>query len=147
MTHRQFMAWQCWLLEQWNQPDRSDHYVMGLNSTVAQTMGGAKDAQPANFKLKFDTTWSVPPSQEDKEDVFLVDGKPFGPRRLTKADVTRLEQQNLFARVAAVKPDRTKLTQAEMSRQIDEVVKHNERAKRDEGSRHRITPNGVKPSN
>jgi hypothetical protein len=141
MTHRQFAAWQWWLLEQWNQPDRHDHYLMSV-AMGTDMSDGQKNLN--DYKLQFNLPYA-PSLQEAVEPVFLVDGKPFGPRRLTKEDVTRLEQQNLFARVAAVKPDRSKQTQAEMSRQIDEVIKHNEQAKRD-GGKHRITPNGVKPS-
>lgn len=28
MTHRQFLAWQQWLEDQWNKPDRHDYYQM-----------------------------------------------------------------------------------------------------------------------
>jgi hypothetical protein len=145
MTHRQFMAWQHWLLEQWNQPDRADHYAMGVSAQIATTMGGAKNASPSDFKIKFDIC-SSSQEAEREEPVFLVDGKAFGPRRLTKEDIEVMERKNLLARLAAVKPpDRSKMTQQEMSRQIDEVVKHNEKMR--EGGNHRITPNGVKPSN
>lgn len=30
MTHRQFLAWQVWQGEEWNRPDRTDHYLMNL---------------------------------------------------------------------------------------------------------------------
>lgn len=35
MTHRQFEAWQAWLAEEWNKPDRGDYYTMRLIHTVA----------------------------------------------------------------------------------------------------------------
>ncbi len=30
MTHRQYVAWQEWLQQQWNEPTRSDHYLMQI---------------------------------------------------------------------------------------------------------------------
>lgn len=140
-THRQYMAWMHWRLLQWNEPDRHDHYLMKVVSVL--DMRGGEHRFPDDYRLGFDVR--VPSSQEPAEPVFLVDGKPFGPRRLTKADVERLEQQNLFARVAAVKPSEPgKQTQAEMSRQIEELIKHNEQV-RQGGGNHRVTPHGVKP--
>lgn len=139
MTHRQFMAWQWWLAEQWNQPDRSDHYLMQL-AAAQDAKEGPKHLN--DYRLRF----SVPSPAVKEEPAFLVDGKPFGPRRLTKEDVERLERMNLMARIASVKsPDRSKQTQAEMSRQIDEMMRHNERAKQDKGN-HRVSPNGIKPA-
>ena len=149
LTHRQFLAWQWWLAEEWNRPNRSDHYAMQTASAMEGALGG-QQRQLTEWKIKFGVTSS---SQEaaagagyiKEEPTFMVDGKPFGPRRLTKADIERMEQQNLFARVAAVKPDRSKLTQEEMSRQIKEVERHNEQARQQQNT-HRITPNGVKPN-
>jgi hypothetical protein len=139
MTHRQFAAWQWWLLEQWNQPSRSDHYAMQVAAVV--DMSGEKDR---DYRIKFKLPELASSSQETVEPVFLVDGKPFGPRRLTKEDIERMEQRNLVARLKAVKPpDRSKQTQQEMSRQIDEIIKHNEQSGR--GGRCKITPNGIKP--
>jgi hypothetical protein len=30
VTHRQYCVWQYWLASEWNQPDRSDHYLMQI---------------------------------------------------------------------------------------------------------------------
>lgn len=35
MTHRQFLVWTAWLKEQWNSPNRTDHYLMLLAQHLA----------------------------------------------------------------------------------------------------------------
>ena len=48
MTHRQFLAWNAWLAEQWNQPDRTDHYLAQVACEVRR--GNAK--KPRAVKLE-----------------------------------------------------------------------------------------------
>lgn len=48
MTHRQFLLWCEWLDEQWNVPNRTDHYLMLL----AQLQ--CKGLSLEDFKLKFE---------------------------------------------------------------------------------------------
>ena len=38
MTHRQFLAWQAWLEDEWNRPSRTDYYLMRVAQRVHQTM-------------------------------------------------------------------------------------------------------------
>lgn len=141
MTHRQFTAWQAWLLMQWDDPNLDHHYMMQVASAVDMREG---NRTLNDYKIDFGTR-KLSFSQESvgNDEPFLVDGKPFGPRRLTKEDVGRLERQNLFARVKAAKPKDNTL-QLEMSKQIDEVIKHNEKAGK--GGRCKVTPNGLKDS-
>lgn len=60
-------------------------------------------ARVDDFKLRFDGVEDdrgrSSSSQEAEGQPFMVDGKPFGPRRLTKEDKVRLEQEHVFARV------------------------------------------------
>jgi hypothetical protein len=48
MTERQFQAWQEWINEEWNTPDRSDHYQM--QSAMESCRGRLKN--PAQVKLE-----------------------------------------------------------------------------------------------
>jgi hypothetical protein len=38
MTHRQFVTWQVWLAEQWNNPSRSDYYAMATTTAVERVL-------------------------------------------------------------------------------------------------------------
>jgi hypothetical protein len=56
VTQRQFLAWGAWLDLQWNEPDRSDHYLMALRAEMQR--GYAKDPRSVPkeldaFKIKF----------------------------------------------------------------------------------------------
>jgi hypothetical protein len=53
MTERQFEGWNDWLSRQWNEPDRSDYYLMQVAAFNA-----AKPTSPDELRLKF-TTRSV----------------------------------------------------------------------------------------
>lgn len=97
LTHRQFLVWQVWLRNQWNQPSRSDFYTMQLTA-----MQSAKeDVNPSDFVITFKDVESTTalPSQPEEDNRPIVDGKPFGPRRLTKEDVTRLNAQHRMAQI------------------------------------------------
>lgn len=66
MTHRQFTAWQEWLKSEWNEPSRTDHYLMQLNTTLSQV--NAKDPKTVKFhesKLKFRITKPVDPNSPE----------------------------------------------------------------------------------
>jgi hypothetical protein len=39
LTHRQCRAWQDWLDADWNQPSRTDHYLMLIAQRVLQAQG------------------------------------------------------------------------------------------------------------
>lgn len=52
MTHRQFVVWQLWLSEQWNEPDRSDYYMMQIAHIVASIVS-KKKVKFEQFRLKF----------------------------------------------------------------------------------------------
>ncbi len=56
MTHRQFVAWQEWLRQRWNEPALTCHYLMNLDASVRR--GYAKDpkavtAEQGRLKFKF----------------------------------------------------------------------------------------------
>lgn len=76
-THRQYEAWSEWLDEQWNRPDRSDHYVMALvlevrnlTQVVAKALGGKGKADMTfeSVKVKFKTK-AGPKRREDDRPV------------------------------------------------------------------------------
>ena len=37
-TYREYLVWMAWLSLQWNEPDRSDHYLMQIAQTVRQIL-------------------------------------------------------------------------------------------------------------
>lgn len=48
MTHRQFLAWQEWLDEDFNRPSRADHYAMATTVAVKQVL----NSKPGNITIK-----------------------------------------------------------------------------------------------
>lgn len=71
VTYRQYCAWQYWLASEWNQPDRSDHYLMQIAFAILRT--NAK--YPAKVKM------------EDQKIEFIIGGqskpkKPVDPNTL-----------------------------------------------------------------
>lgn len=55
MTHRQFLVWSAWLDEQWNRPDRTDHYLMQVAAEVRRGNAGkkARQVKMQHFLLEF----------------------------------------------------------------------------------------------
>lgn len=59
MTHRQFMAWQFWEAEQWNQPSRSDYYAMLIANRVDHVLAEKKDSNLEPYVIPFGSTGFV----------------------------------------------------------------------------------------
>ena len=56
MTYRQYITWLLWEEEEWNQPSRSDHYLMQIACEVRRVLSGKPNLiQPHIFRLKFRT--------------------------------------------------------------------------------------------
>lgn len=54
-THRQFLVWDAWLEEQWNRPDRNDHYLMQIAVTIQRLLSkNPRSIKLGNFKLSFE---------------------------------------------------------------------------------------------
>lgn len=47
MTHRQFASWSVYLEEEWNRPDRTDHYLMQVGVEVRRVLS----REPNSHKL------------------------------------------------------------------------------------------------
>lgn len=63
MTHRQYQAWQAWLDMDMDQPDRHDHYLMGVACEVRRTRAeNPNEVQPGDLRLEFQ-----PREQAEKE--------------------------------------------------------------------------------
>ncbi len=55
MTHRQFLVWQAWLEEEWENPSRTDFYLMQLEATlidVNRTDGLGTDVNKRKISFK-----------------------------------------------------------------------------------------------
>jgi hypothetical protein len=54
MTHRQYTTWEAWVEAQWNQPDRSDHYLMLLCTILSKVNSKNPDrVTMSGMKIKF----------------------------------------------------------------------------------------------
>lgn len=83
-THRQLAATEKWLGDEWNRPNRTDHYLMALNASV--TRGQVKNpgrVTVEKMRLKFSSPKSKP-SETDRaaatasgiaRDVGIVGGR------------------------------------------------------------------------
>ncbi len=50
VTHREYLLRVAWREKEWNNPDRSDHYLMQI---AMYTAGKKKVDQPSNYKMLF----------------------------------------------------------------------------------------------
>ena len=50
-THREYLTWLAWLGEQWNQPSRSDNYLMQIALRIQQAIESFRK-RPRNVYLK-----------------------------------------------------------------------------------------------
>lgn len=67
LTFRQYRIWSRWLDEQWNVPDRSDHYAMQTAWAVSRS--NAKDpgcVRMKDFRLRFEREYKKSPEQAAK---------------------------------------------------------------------------------
>lgn len=108
MTERQWAAWQAWLEEEWNVPDRGDHYLMQC-AAVSAIAGGDKDATTDKFRMKFkieERRTTDDQATKRRQDQQLAELKEQGwsvPRRMTKEDIA-LAQARIMAGMTAVRP-------------------------------------------
>lgn len=54
MTHREYRTWQVWLEKQWNEPDRTDHYLMQIAGYVCHVLSKKTRINLGNFKIPFE---------------------------------------------------------------------------------------------
>jgi len=67
-THREYLTWMAWLNKQWNEPSRTDHYIM-QNTAAIQTIQRmlSKGAKPtSDLKIPFVWKKQVKLSQEER---------------------------------------------------------------------------------
>ena len=53
LTHREFATWRAWLDQQWNEPDRTDHYLMQLAHLVVSCLTDQNPTTLDEFRIKF----------------------------------------------------------------------------------------------
>lgn len=53
-THRQWLVWREWLRRQWNDPSRTDYYLMQLALILAASKKNQR-RQPSDYKINFKT--------------------------------------------------------------------------------------------
>lgn len=71
VTHREHRLWVEWLSEQWNEPERSDWYLMQIAAEIRQfRYGFSKHPQAVklkDMKLPFKTKMEVAAAEQNKE--------------------------------------------------------------------------------
>lgn len=69
MTHRQFLAWCNWMQDEWNRPDRSDHYQMQTALEVRRVLMDDKSSVQLNdMKVEFEHRKKITKEQQQNED-------------------------------------------------------------------------------
>lgn len=55
VSYREYLLWMAWLDKQWNQPDRSDHYLMQVSRDIARVLSKHPGRiQTKDFKIEFE---------------------------------------------------------------------------------------------
>ena len=106
LTHRQYLAWQRWLDEQWNEPSRSDYYAMQVAAAVMLKGHEApEDFRLSNLRIPFEDVREAvaereyeeaPESVAARDKAFFVD-KVRGMGGVTIQRVSPEEQARLDA--------------------------------------------------
>ena len=81
VTHREHLTWLAWFVEEWNMPDRTDHYLMQTAYSIER--GNVKNPRSLKldqFKLQF--------------------GSKSKQRQLTKEQATRISQAGWVGRMS-----------------------------------------------
>lgn len=52
LTHRQFLTWEAWLRNEWNRPNRTDHYLMQLTAVVSNLVS-QQQSDLSKYKIKW----------------------------------------------------------------------------------------------
>jgi hypothetical protein len=72
MTHRQYLAWQAWLDEEWERPNRTDQYLMQVALEVVRgRMKNPRKAELQNFRLTFKGKKTLKRPKLTKEQVTI----------------------------------------------------------------------------
>ena len=65
MSYREFLTWVAWLDLQWDNPSRTDSYLMQIAYEVHQVLRARKNVKAKNFKLKFSKETRKPLTRQE----------------------------------------------------------------------------------
>ena len=82
MTNREFRTWSAWLDEQWNEPDRTDYYLMQVAGYVSHVLS-KKSWKLDDFKINFKL--GVPVVAKDEKQKKLERSKALWNARLNRS--------------------------------------------------------------
>lgn len=72
-TYRQYKLWHAYLEDEWNQPSRTDYYLMRIALEVARKLATHPERiQLKDFKLDFTTVPEPPPPVEPDLEPYVV---------------------------------------------------------------------------
>ena len=93
VSNREFLSWQEWWKDQWNEPDRHDWYLMQIASTLVKLKSkNPEEIKTSWYKMPFTFKESTPPQAEDKkEDQPRDPRQPPGP--LTREQVVEFSSK------------------------------------------------------
>ena len=97
-THRQYLVTVAWLEEQWQHPDRSDHYLMQIACEVRRVLASQPGKiMPSDFQIKFEEPKLIP--RVKRQRLVGEDLGPQPPGRLTKEQIDKVNQAMTIARL------------------------------------------------
>jgi hypothetical protein len=65
-THRDYLLWLWFLDEEWNKPNKTDHYLMQIADNVENLFKKVKRSDPNSQKLSFTKTEPLPELTEEE---------------------------------------------------------------------------------
>lgn len=86
MTHRQYLTWQAWLADQWNQPSRSDHYLMRIARHCHQALTTSRSVTEDEEKVVFVF------GKDNDEKGESKSGPMPGAKPMTKETITAIQK-------------------------------------------------------
>lgn len=90
-THRQHQLWLEWLEQQWNKPDRTDHYLMQIAWAAFHAFASKRPPfKSKEWELPFKTIVDAIAKQEMERQEQPDSPLGEGPRRLTKEDIAKI---------------------------------------------------------
>lgn len=69
LTHREYLAWCAFLRDEWNRPDRADHYAMLVAAEVRRSrVQNPADVHPKDMRIEFGDGETRPKTDEERKN-------------------------------------------------------------------------------
>lgn len=96
-THRQYLSWSEYLDSLWNEPSRTDHYIMRNTLEIIHSRPKAKARDLKDMKIKFrergrDSSREIDPNSEHGKNIIALAKAQALARMTMKPTVIRVER-------------------------------------------------------